>query len=434
MDELIFDALAPRTLRSVVNAVAPLVYPPLARWRGLDLKACGTLLLVGVILVPALLSPTFGLLGTVRNLREAHTTLCGGRLDFVYGQNGAGVPFWAPATLDARADERRPFEMEPGNSFATAMMEAVIDVSNDDACVGCVITYDGTETEEMVADMMEDLASRQCCFSVTYRLPTLEGGANGQTLQEMNTGTAYDAAIHLNYYCKDVLDRISGSLNTVRRAVGYAVDPAPCGGACPLNAPFCNSSGTCVKPRCDQHAAPYCNDESVMGTRFRQLCPETCGCDVPRSSLVLSSPTSGCGQCDAVSQTYQAEMDALPCEDVAPDDAQWNAFLDAFEAVAEGYAGFDRWVQFYIDAFRQNGCASFTKSSAIGASSYTWGIDPCREAGEGGWMFAVKPLSYFCPVSCGCRGTDAHCPNSCPADATHWWYRNESAGEAYFAR
>lgn len=27
----------------------------------------------------------------------------------------------------------------------------------------------------------------------------------------------------------------------------------------------------------------------------------------------------------------------------------------------------------------------------------------------------VKPLSYFCPVACGCRSGDAHCPDACPA-------------------
>ena len=82
-----------------------------------------------------------------------------------------------------------------------------------------------------------------------------------------------------------------------------------------------------------------------------------------------------------------------------------------------------------IPSLRLYGCETFTKSNPLGLAITGWNYDPCREAGEGGWMFAVKPLSYFCPVSCGCRGTDAHCPNSCPADATLWWYRNDTIGE-----
>ena len=363
----------------------------------------------------------------MENLEEARATLCGGRLDFVYGQSGAGVPFWASAAPEARADERQGWEMEPGDSFVTATMEAVI-ADNDGACeahVSCYLTLDATAHDaETLTAAYDAIASRQCCLSVTYRLPSLEGGANGQTLQDLNAGTVYDAALQLNSQCIDLLDA-DGDLNTARKAIGYAVDPTACGGACPLDAPFCDSSGACVKPRCDLHALPYCNDESVTGARFRLMCPETCGCDAPRSSLVLSAPTNGCGQCDAVSKTYHAEMDAIACEDVAPDDPQWVAFLDAFQALAEGYAAVDRWILFYIGMFRELGCATFSTSNAIGAGLAYYNIDPCRKTGEGGWMFAVKPLSYFCPVSCGCRGTDAHCPNSCP-EATHWWYRNET--------
>ena len=40
------------------------------------------------------------------------------------------------------------------------------------------------------------------------------------------------------------------------------------------------------------------------------------------------------------------------------------------------------------------------------------GVNPCV---EGGIFFPVKPLSYFCPVACGCRSGDPHCPDSCPA-------------------
>ena len=46
-----------------------------------------------------------------------------------------------------------------------------------------------------------------------------------------------------------------------------------------------------------------------------------------------------------------------------------------------------------------------------------------RAQGEGGWQWQTKPLSYFCPAACGCRGGEPHCPDACPANATHWWDR-----------
>ena len=42
---------------------------------------------------------------------------------------------------------------------------------------------------------------------------------------------------------------------------------------------------------------------------------------------------------------------------------------------------------------------------------YLFGINPCI---EGGTFFPTKPLSYFCPVACGCHSGDPHCPDACP--------------------
>ena len=42
---------------------------------------------------------------------------------------------------------------------------------------------------------------------------------------------------------------------------------------------------------------------------------------------------------------------------------------------------------------------------------YLFGTNLCI---EGGSFFPIKPVSYFCPVACGCRSGDAHCPDMCP--------------------
>ena len=110
IDELIFDALAPNVVRSLISAAAPLVHPPLKRWRGLDLKSAGTLLCVVLVLVVSFFSPAYGLLGTLKSLKEAHTTLCGGSLDWVYGIDGASA---ARMTFDSRVYMILPLSLAP---------------------------------------------------------------------------------------------------------------------------------------------------------------------------------------------------------------------------------------------------------------------------------------------------------------------------------
>ena len=122
--------------------------------------------------------------------------------------------------------------------------------------------------------------------------------------------------------------------------------------------------------------------------------------------------------------SYKATMATLPCEDVALDDPAWVTFLDAWEEHAVDYPAFMAvFTMVYIPFFRAMGCAAFDKSTWFGGLMYGIQADMCRPSGEGGFLW-IKPFSYFCPASCGCRGGDPHCPDQCPADATHWWYRN----------
>ena len=157
------------------------------------------------------------------------------------------------------------------------------------------------------------------------------------------------------------------------------------------------------------------------------MCPVTCGCDSPQSSLVLSMPADGCGQCTDVSPSYKTAMATLPCEDVALDDPAWLTFLDAWAEHAADYPAFMAIINgMIIPSFRAMGCATFDKSTWFGGFMHSFQMDLCSPSGEGGFVW-IKPFSYFCPASCGCRGGDPHCPDQCPADATHWWDRNVTA-------
>ena len=199
---------------------------------------------------------------------------------------------------------------------------------------------------------------------------------------------------------------------------------------CPPNASLC-VTGACVVPTCTIGApnsiAHHCDKSSVAGVLARRLCPETCGCDAPRSPLALSLPMSGCGDKCVRSGKYLARRMALPCADMLPTDPEFAAFLDNWDLVRMDwpndwqYGGWN-----YVEGIRLSGCGFLNNMTAMtenigpgtgrmgsqGWAPYLFGINACVEDGT---FFPVKPLSYFCPVACGCHAGDPHCPDSCPA-------------------
>ena len=326
--------------------------------------------------------------------------------------------------------------MEAGDSYVASTLEAVLR-GPDDQCFltnfGCSEADnpgyrdidDDEAADEYWNEMLSAIAQKQCCLRPNAKVAYLSGSA--VSVESMSVESLEDGAIRNNFACIDWLDfdPVPAHINLMRGAIGDAVDASACGGNCPIHAPFCDGNGTCVVPSCELHAPPFCNAESPAGARFRQMCPVTCGCDSPQSSLVLSMPADGCGQCTDVSQSYMNAMATLPCEDVPIEHPAWLAMLDAFAEQAVDYPNYlsDMFISFLIPMLRSSGCAAFDKSTWFGGIMHSYQMDFCTPLGEGGFLW-IKPFSYFCPASCGCRGGDPHCPDQCPADATHWWYRN----------
>ena len=87
----------------------------------------------------------------------------------------------------------------------------------------------------------------------------------------------------------------------------------------------------CSQPNCND-ARPYCSESSAAGVRARQICPVTCGCDQPRSSLALFLPESGCPRVCRKSTNYRTALATIPCTDVAVNDSRYVAFLDEWTA------------------------------------------------------------------------------------------------------
>ena len=71
----------------------------------------------------------------------------------------------------------------------------------------------------------------------------------------------------------------------------------------------------------------------------------------------------------------------------------------------------------YIRTWGCSYLASNAQTPPAGWNEIWWpknglGANLCVELGS---FYNIKPLSYFCPVACGCRAGDRHCPDSCPA-------------------
>ena len=120
------------------------------------------------------------------------------------------------------------------------------------------------------------------------------------------------------------------------------VDYGPCGGdgvspswsACSPELPFCRPDGTCAYPVCED-VRPYCQHDSEAGTRARQLCPQTCGCDRPLSGLLLQLPTNGCSRRCTKTEVYKEALRTMPCEDLPYGDPALTALADHWELVAQ---------------------------------------------------------------------------------------------------
>ena len=179
---------------------------------------------------------------------------------------------------------------------------------------------------------------------------------------------------------------------------------------CPATKPMCQA-GVCVQPTC-ANVHRFCNDDSVAGVRARQLCPVYCGCADPLAPLALALPSSGCGDQCARSGVYLAARKRLPCEDMAVDDPVFIAFLDDWDRVRHGWpSDWNFGSNAYIEGLRRFGCrllgSTATQEHVFNSNPSTVyppflsGTNVCV---EGGFPYPVKPLSYICPVACGCHG------------------------------
>ena len=193
-------------------------------------------------------------------------------------------------------------------------------------------------------------------------------------------------------------------------------------GTCGRTRPLCKvatpqaTKGVCAMPLECKELKPYCGQNSVAGVRARQLCPMTCGCDDPLAPLALSLPFSGCGSQCFKTGSYLDRLEQMSCED---NNTALQLLLDNMEEVLQEFPRDWRLGVGYVSSvMRTHGCdylawgsSRLPTNNSVTFPPYVGGMNLCT---SGGTWFPIKPLSYVCPVACGCRSGDAHCPGTCP--------------------
>ena len=220
--------------------------------------------------------------------------------------------------------------------------------------------------------------------------------------------SAADGSRTWNSGCVDALDAGMFGTDLMQYVLSDAVGGnEACGDTCATPGQLCIDE-RCVDATCDSMAA-FCHEVSEAGVRARQMCSQTCRCDDPRSSLVLSLPQDGCPDGCLRANGYVKRLAEQSCDDVAASDPGWLEWVDNLENVTNTYPQAWRDLSaILVPAVREYGCTILP---------FFWfvDLDICVEQGT---FFPVKPLSYFCPVTCGCAAGDVHCPTTCPATAS----------------
>jgi hypothetical protein len=371
LDELFFTAFAPNHASKVLLSLNPLPRPPVKSFKGLNVgPAIGM-----VIIIVAQLMIYLSLLKPQKDvLRDIVQEICGGNLNFVARADPSGM-IYAGAYSASYVIQEDSYEYQ-------AMRQLVLDVP-------------GENIEAFAGTLVKGEVSKSAA-------------ANGMTgsywsLEAIGRLDVQHSSAWWNSNCLDMLTDSPGeeigTLPFFRRILHDAIEEDV----------FTANEDEHVShpPLTDCHSVlSHCSRDSAAGVRSRQICPETCGCLKPASEVVQGVKQNGCPpQCEWTSQ-YKNKSRTRTCDDLPVESPEFQVQLEGIRSVRDSYP--NSWkssIEEIISLLENSGCnATLTKFTIHG-----W-EDLCQRSF--GWYF--EPLSYLCPISCGCHVTEKlHCPAQC---------------------
>jgi hypothetical protein len=159
-------------------------------------------------------------------------------------------------------------------------------------------------------------------------------------------------------------------------------------------------------PSCEA-VSPFCAMDNHAGSRARQFCPETCGCNTPASKLMLTRPIAGCPESCAHQPIFKEALRAAPCSELPVENltksSRWLSFAKSLEDILPGVS--DKQVQYYVHQYatlmKKHGCEAVKKLPG-GACRWDSVVSPFRS------------MAFDCPLSCGCvEEWQFGCPEMC---------------------
>jgi len=408
LDETFYDALAPFQARAMIESFKPIPRPPLRSWRGLDQWPAvlfGALCMTLAVVIPTVLEPQR------IHLEHTRTEICGGNLDFVAVKDRMGV-VWASAVSGFDDDGWvSPFKDDIPLSTATtensyqfkAVQQLVQD--NSPASSNSVNGWLGSKLSASNLHKTSTHSLTGSCFGMMGTIWSLDSVSN------LDVGLS---SATWNSNCVDNLPKKLGCLpsnwnDTCDETYKQMIYTEILQHAVRVSEQAQESMGIAklgVKVMGCESVFKYCQWDSLVGVRARQICPVTCGCHDPRISIAIGGSNNGCSPACAKTEKFKTVQKTRPCQDLGKNAEYWKSWKQGMGNLSLSYP--ESWRATYgniVKAVDKDHCAI----TAVKDPVVDW-----RSMCTRSYFYYIKPLVHACPVACGCNETlHEHCPLSC---------------------
>mmetsp|Transcript_98846 Transcript_98846/g.307980 ORF Transcript_98846/g.307980 Transcript_98846/m.307980 type:complete len:691 (+) Transcript_98846:567-2639(+) len=379
IDELIFEAMAPRRARLALAKLAPLKSPPWPRWPALDLRGATTFLGLVVLLV---ILGNVSIVVHVNNLKEAHSVLCDGNQDFSIVTDALGMVHYSPSTA---------FDPDKQGEVQGLKTLAVKELLEGNA-----------PSSWLVPSSLRYALQPEMYSYVTADLPLVKRSSVADLTQ-----TLYGDLYRFFFKCHDALDlplqdpndnKVLGPGWEFARSHWQVFRNQRRVWLSYLN--FGGGSGrTCPDFR------HRCSEQLVVS-----LCPVTCGCHTLLGGFFEEALHGGCplvcrqnvGLTDlwattlASARTYPWDISCKDANRSDPQDPKWLAM----QAWAEE-------VEAPMKPMFLGGCGNITTHDLdVLCVSPSWmrSSTPMRTAYNSAAQAVYKLITHVCPEACNCKG------------------------------
>lgn len=364
LDELVFTALVPQRVKSLLTSLEELPRPTPPTYFGLSPSSFISMFMI-----------LCTMWGTIMALKRQESTLmdvrneiCGGNLNFIAKTDRAGV---VSAGFVAQEDKL-------SHTKKTYAFQAIRQLVVNEA--GNVVEHRLSKSDMSSGSSSMDGGP----FSLLGWTDTSLGGVmmhwNEKCLDMLPlSNDVYDYANQFLHILRDTLEN-------------YEIHE-------------------CIQVR------EWCNSDGEKGLRTRQVCPATCGCNDPGPRLILVGD-KGCSPTCYSLPEYTGSLWNRTCTDLELDSPYWSqyarsllGYLMHYESAVVGTQNMKKeavaeLAKAEAGAIAANGCDIVSKRLRISVLGFSW-RDPCRAG-----YHDLKPFAYACPVSCNC--TSDNPPPACP--------------------